>query len=37
MNKTLFQIIGVVITVAAVAVMIMVVRNVLNSGIRGFS
>jgi len=35
MNKTLFQIIGVVITIAAVAVMIMVVRNVLYSGVPG--
>jgi len=35
MNKTLFKIIGVVITIAAVAFMIMIVRNVLKSGIPG--
>lgn len=35
MNRTLFQIIGVVITIAAVAIMIMVVKNVLNSGVKG--
>lgn len=35
MNKTLFKIIGIVITIAAVAVMIMVVKNVLNSGVKG--
>jgi hypothetical protein len=35
MNKTLFKIIGVVITIAAVAVMIMIVRNVLYSGAGG--
>jgi len=32
MNKTLFKIVGVVITIAAVAVMIMIVKNVLYSG-----
>jgi len=34
-NTTLFKIIGIVITIAAVAVMIMVVKNVLNSGVKG--
>ena|GEM_PF-4712054 len=37
MNKTLFKIIGVVITIAAVAFMIMIVRTVLKSGITGVS
>ena len=37
MNRTLFKIIGVVITVLAVAVMIVMVRNLMNSGITGVS